>query len=110
MTNRRIFERFGIRYSDSEHMASIVVKVKAMLVDHAQIDSSQTLIVNFDQCSPSSVDFFIYTYTHTTDWILFHSVQQDVMLKVMSIIEQQRAQMEFPTSTVHLQPESINTD
>ena len=110
MTNRRIFESFGIRYSDSEHMKSIVQAVKAMLLGHEQIDSSQTLIVNFDQCSPSSVDFFIYTYTHTTDWILFHQIKQDVMLKVMDIIEGHGAQMAFPTSTVHLQPESPGTD
>ena len=110
MTNRRIFESFGIRYSDSQHMKSIVQKVKEMLLDHEQIDSSQTLIVNFDQCSPSSVDFFIYTYTHTTDWILFHQIKQDVMLKVMDIIEGHGAQMAFPTSTVHLQPEPMGSD
>ena len=110
MTNRRIFESFGIRYSDSGHMAAIVEKVKAMLVAHEQIDSSQTLIVNFDQCSPSSVDFFIYTYTHTTDWTFFHNVKQDVMLKVMNIIEDNGAQMAFPTSTIHLEPEPTKTD
>tara|TARA_A100001037_G_C14598363_1_gene391781 strand:+ start:69 stop:344 length:276 start_codon:yes stop_codon:yes gene_type:complete len=91
-------------------MKSIVQKVKEMLLDHEQIDSSQTLIVNFDQCSPSSVDFFIYTYTHTTDWILFHQIKQDVMLKVMDIIEGHGAQMAFPTSTVHLQPEPMGSD
>ena len=65
-------------------------------------DSEKTLIVNFNSFGSSSLDFFVYTFTNTTDWILFHEVKQDVMLQVLKIIEAQGAECAYPTSTIHL--------
>lgn len=103
MTNRRIYETVGIRYSDINVMRSIVDAVTAMLIAHKDIDSQQTMIVNFNRFSDSSLDFFIYTFTKTTDWIEFHGVKQDVLLKVAEIIEHQGAEIAFPTSTLHIE-------
>ena len=103
MTNRRIYETIGIRYDDANKMAEIVKQVKAMLQQHEEIDSSQTLIVNFNSFASSSIDFFIYTFTKTTNWVRFHEIKQDVLLKIMDIIEKQGAEMAFPTSTLHVQ-------
>lgn len=102
MSNRRIYETIGIRYEDSQKMAGIVKDVRAMLEQHEEIDSGQTLIVNFNQFAPSSLDFFIYTFTKTTEWIRFHEIKQDVLLKVLEIVEKQGAEVAFPTSTIHL--------
>lgn len=107
MTNRRIYETFGIRCSDISRLADIVADVKAMLKAHSEIDTSQTLIVNFNQFAPSSLDFFVYTFTKTTDWILFHEIKQDVLLKIAEVVAQHNAEMAFPTSTVHLQGELL---
>jgi MscS family membrane protein len=71
-----------------------------MLLDHAEIDDRRTLIVNFDAFAPSSLDFFIYTFTRTSEWIEFHNVKQDVLLKVLDIIDAHGAEVAFPTSTL----------
>ena len=102
MANRRIYETLGIRYDDISVMSNIVDLVKSMLTEHEAIDNSQTMIVNFDAFGPSSIDFFIYTFTKTTDWILFHEIKQDVLLKIAEIIEQAGAEIAFPTQTLHL--------
>ncbi len=102
MTNRRIYETIGIRYDDCDKMPAILTKVKAMLRSHEEIDQSQTLMVNFNSFAPSSLDFFVYTFTKTTNWIRFHEVKQDVLLKIIEIIEQEGAEIAFPTSTVHV--------
>jgi len=102
MSNRRIKETIGIRYDDASKMGVIVQKVKAMLENHPEIDTEKTLIVNFDQFAASSLNFFIYTFTKTTDWIFFHEVKQDVLLKIIGIIENEGAECAFPTSTIHL--------
>ena len=62
MTNRRIVETVGIRYDDAGQMAGIVVDVKAMLEAHPEIDTDQTLIMNFNEFSPSSRDFCIHVH------------------------------------------------
>lgn len=102
MNNRRIYETLGIRYEDAACMAPIVADVKAMLQSHEAIDLGRTLIVNFVSCGPSSLDFFIYTFTKTTDWVTFHAIKQDVLLQVLGIIESHGAEVAFPTRTVLL--------
>jgi len=102
MTHRRIKETIGIRYDDVSKMEVIIDDVKKMLQEHEDIDTNQTLIVNFNEFAPSSLDFFIYTFTKTTNWIRFHEVKQDVLLKVIRIVESHGAECAFPTSTVHI--------
>jgi len=103
MTNRRIKETMGIRYDDVSKMAIIVEQVKTMLQNHEDIDQSQTLMVNFNAFAASSVDFFIYTFTKTTNWAEFHEIKQDVLLKIVEIVENNNAEFAFPTSTLHVQ-------
>ena len=102
MTNRRIKETIGIRYDDAGKMAKIIELTKEMLLAHSDIDTSKTLIVNFNAFASSSLDFFIYTFTKTTNWVDYHQIKQDVLLKGLDIIEGQGAECAFPTSTVHM--------
>lgn len=114
MSHRRIYETIGVRYDDGAHVATIVAQVKQMLIDHPEIDEENTLIVNLNTFATSSLDFFIYCFTHTTEWIKYHEIKQDVLLRVLNIIESTGAQCAFPTSTLHipdgvrLVPEDIN--
>jgi len=107
MTHRRIYETIGVRYDDSKHLPSIVKDVKEMLLNHPEIDSTQTLMVNFNQFASSSLDFFVYTFTKTTSWTKFHEVKQDVLFKITQIVESHGAQMAFPTSTIHIENEAL---
>lgn len=106
MSHRRIHETIGIRYDDADKMEGIVADVKAMLQEHPEIDANQTLIVNFNCFAPSSLDFFVYTFTRTTQWVQYHEVKQDVLLKIVDIIRRHGAEVAFPTSTVHV-PEGL---
>ena len=107
MSNRRINETLGIRYEDIHSMDSIVAAVTAMLLAHPDIDAKQTMIVNFNKFNASSVDFIVYTFTKTTDWIDFHKIKQDVLLRVASIVADHDAEIAYPTSTIHLQNSSL---
>tara|TARA_Y100001001_G_scaffold157696_1_gene176197 strand:+ start:92 stop:1216 length:1125 start_codon:yes stop_codon:yes gene_type:complete len=102
MLNRRIYETIGIRYQDSRAMDGIMADVKTMLLNHEEIDTNQTLIVNFNAFGASSLDFFIYTFTKTTQWVRYHEIKQDVLLKVLNIIHEHGADCAFPTRTLHL--------
>lgn len=102
MTHRRIYETIGVRYDDIKHLPEIISEVKDMLNQHPEIDATQTLMVNFNQFASSSLDFFVYTFTKTTNWIKFHEVKQDVLFKITEIITAHGAEIAFPTSTIHL--------
>jgi MscS family membrane protein len=100
MLNRRIKEHIGIRYDDIKHMEPITRDVKRMLIEHPEIDENQTTIVNFDGFQESSCVFLLYCFTYTTDWITYHRVKQDVLLKIMEIIRRHGAEIAYPTRTI----------
>jgi len=103
MLNRRIYETIGLRYEDVNRLSVIVANVKKMLEEHADIDHRQILMVNVVSFGPSAVEFFVYTFTETTDWQTYHQVKEDVLLKIAAIVDEQGAEIAFPTQTVHLQ-------
>ena len=107
MRNRRIYETIGVRYCDAGKMQAIVDEVRAMLASHPDIDPDRTLIVNFNAFAASSMDFFVYTFTRTTDWVAFHGIKERILLEIVSIIESHGAEFAFPTSTVHISPEAV---
>jgi MscS family membrane protein len=45
-------------------------------------------------------------------WTEFHEIKQDVLLKIVAIIEAQGAQIAFPTSTLHIEslPQSMEAN
>lgn len=102
MSHRRIKETIGLRYDDSAKLALIIEDVKTMLKQHEDIATNETLMVNFDAFADSSLNFFIYAFTKTTNWQRYHEVKQDVLIKIMEIVDQHQAEIAFPTNTVHL--------
>lgn len=102
MSNRRIYETIGVRYDDADKVEGIVNSVRSMLKNHLEIDQKQTLIVNLNLFGPSSLDFFVYTFTKTTDWVRYHEIKQDVLLKIEEIVSSAGASIAFPTQTIHL--------
>jgi len=103
MSHRRIYETFGVRYDDINQVETIVSEVKQMLRNHDDIANDQTLIVNLNAFNDSSVDFFVYTFTKTTDWIKFHAIKQQVLLTIAQIIENNQAQLAYPTQRIQLE-------
>ena len=108
MLNRRIKETIGVRYDDAAVLPLILDDVEAMLKAHPDIDTSQTLMVNFNSFGPSSLDFFIYTFTRTTNWIEYHAIKQRILLTILDIIIGHGADVAFPTTTIKV-PEPITS-
>ena len=104
MTNRRIYETIGVRYEDAGRVAKIVSDVQTMLKEHEDIAQDRTMIVNFNHMGPSSLDFFIYAFTKTTNWVEYHAIKENVLLRILEIVERNGAQIAFPTQTIHHAP------
>lgn len=109
MQNRRIYETIGIRYDDADRLKQIIDDVKRLLEQHEDIDQNQIIIVNFNSFAASSLDFFIYTFTKTTDWLEYHQIKQRVLLQILDIILEHGADVAYPTTTVKLPEELLST-
>lgn len=102
MTHRRISENLGIRYEDGHRMAAICDAVRQMLREHPDLDATQTQIVHFNSYGASHLEFMVYCFTRTTEWVKYHAVKEDVLLRIMQIVEAHGARFAFPTQTLHL--------
>ncbi len=102
MTHRRIRAVVGVRYKDIKVLQKITDDIRNMLIAHSEIDTDITLIVNFEEFAESSVNFLIYAFTYTRNWVKFYEVRQDVMIKVSDIITKHKASIAFPTRTIEV--------
>lgn len=109
MTNRRIKKTIGLRYSDAAKIPAMLQAVQDMLKNHPEIDTTQTLMVNMFEFGACSLNFFIYTFTKTIDWVKFESIQQDVLLKTYEIVHSHGADCAFPTQTLNI-PDAIRIE
>ncbi len=103
MSHRRLFEVIGVRYDDQHRVAAIVTDIRQMLMEHEDIASEETLMVHFDEYAASSLDIMVYCFTHTVQWMEFHRVKEDVLLRIGGIIEGHGASIAFPTRTLKLE-------
>ena len=55
---------------------------------------------------PSALNFMVYTFTKTTNWVLFQAIQEDVFLRIIDIISEHGAECAFPTTTISV-PDGI---
>lgn len=113
MSHRRLKETVGVRYDDFAQVEDIVADIKHMLENHKDIDTSQTLIVNFNAFAASSLDIMIYTFTHTRNWVQYQGIKQSVLLEIGRIIERHGAEFAYPTQTLHManaKPEPAATE
>jgi MscS family membrane protein len=106
MSNRRIKATVGVRYDDANVIAPMLADVEKMLNQHPDIDQTQTTFVKLVEFGASSLNFLVYTFTKTTEWVKYQAIQQDVFLKIIEIIAQHGAECAFPTTTLEV-PQGI---
>ena len=103
MRNRRIKETIGLRYDDAKQVRVILTEIREYLLNHNEIDTTQTLMVNFNEFNDSSMDFFIYCFTKTTVWTKFHSIKEEVLLDILDIIIKHGADVAYPTQRLNVE-------
>lgn len=104
MTNRRITTTVGLRYEDASKVAAVVQDIHTMLKNNVNIDQKQTILVYFDEFADSSLNIMVYCFTKTTAWAEWLSIQQDVFLKIIEIVQAKGADFAFPSRTLYGAP------
>lgn len=103
MGKRRITFNLGVTYSTpKEKLEKCMQEIKNMLQAHVGIHP-ETVLVNFDSFGDSSLNIFLYFFTHTTNWEEFLQVKEDVNLKIMSILENEGVSVALPSTSVYIE-------
>jgi len=69
---------------------------------HTAIDTQKTLMVNVNTFNSHSVDFFVYSFTKTTNWAEFHTIKQELLGVIADIVAHHGAEFAFPTQTIQM--------
>lgn len=102
MEFRRIRTDVGVRYSDFNVIPKITQDIEDMIRNDEDIATDQTIWVNLVNFAPSSLQFRIYCFTKTSEWVPFQQIQQKIFIKILEIIEKNGAEAAFPTETLHI--------
>lgn len=103
MGKRRITFHLGVTYTTPrEKLQKCVRGIKEVLVNHPAVHPD-TIFVNFDNYGDSSLDIFLYFFTHTTVWKEFLQVKEDINFKIMEILEEEGVSVAFPSRSLYFE-------
>lgn len=129
---RRIKMNLGIKYSSkASDIKNAVDEIRIMLDKHSEIATRNTefsykkrrstklvskddehgikklLFVHLDSFSDSSINILIYSFSKSTKWAEWLKVKEDVMYKIMEILEKNNLEFAFPSLSIYDENENI---
>ncbi|WP_043902688.1 mechanosensitive ion channel family protein [Helicobacter cetorum] len=130
---RRIKMQIGLAYNSSQSALELCVKdIRGMLEEHPKIANAKdsalqnvsdyrymfkkdivsindflgyksNLFVFLDEFAPSSINILVYCFSKTVVWGEWLEVKEDVMLKIMEIVEKHRLSFAFPSQSLYVE-------
>jgi MscS family membrane protein len=91
----------GVRYETSpEQLRYLLAKLREMLLGHPRVhpDPARARFVGF---GASSLDIEVFAYVTTSDWPEFLGIREDILLRIMDIVEQSGTGFAFPSRTLY---------
>ena len=129
---RRIKMNVGVKYdSKSKDIQNAVSQIRDMLKDHPGIATERseyqyakrkharlvsreddlgvkkTLLVYLDEFSDSSINILVYCFTKSTEWNEWLEIKEDVMYRIMDILEKNSLEFAFPSISLYNENESV---
>ena len=85
----------------SEQLRYLLVKIRELLLVHPRVhsDTARVRLVGFGD---SSLDMEVFAYVTTRDRPEFLAIREDVLLRIMDILEQSGTGLAFPSQTLYL--------
>jgi MscS family membrane protein len=96
----------GLRYETrADQLRYVLAEVRRMLYAHPMVETSSARI-RFVRFGGSSLDLEVFAYVLISDYAGFLEVQEDLLLRIMDIIEASGTGVAFPSSTTYLSRDS----
>ncbi len=96
----------GLRYeTTAEQLRFVLVKLEEMLLAHPKL-LKEPARVRFVNCGDYSYDLEIFVYADTGDFNEFLAIQQDVLMRVIDIVQGAGTDFAFPSQTAYLSRDS----
>ena len=98
----RLLTTLGLRYETSpDQMRWVLVEIKKMLLAHKRIER-ETVRVRFVNFGAYSLDIELLCYVLTDQMNDFYAVREDILLRVMDIVNNSGTGFAFPSQTLYM--------
>jgi len=109
MPKRRIKMTIGLTYDASpKQMREALKRIETILKEDKGVDQDY-MLVQFTDFGPSSLDVFLYYFSKSTVWKEYLETRERVNLKIMECLEEMGLEFAFPTQTMHLKGDGLDT-
>jgi MscS family membrane protein len=105
MTHRRINEAVRVQYKDLDKIEALMSSVKEAIINHQDIDKSQTTSVTIIAVGKRILEFQIYCFIKKTGYKEYREVRQSLLICIAKTAEKYNFDMVLPTSTVGIMEE-----
>ena len=92
----------GLRYETGpEQLRYVLAEIRRLLYEHPMVET-QSARARFVRFGSSSLDLEIFAYVLTNDFTRFLEIQEDLLLRIMDVVEAGGTGMAFSSSTTYL--------
>ncbi len=106
MTHRQIKEIINVPYEDVSKLKALVHDFREMLQHHLEMDRSQPIVVRLNGFGEHAIEVLIKAHTQITDDEGYLRVKEDVLFKVIAIMEKHGVSLSSPQSILLVPPSS----
>jgi len=103
LRDRFLFKHIlNLRYeTTADQLRFILAGIRELLYQHPRVDSS-TARIRFVAFGASSLDLEIFAYALEKDYDTFLAVQEDLLLRIMDLVESGGSGFAYPSQTVYM--------
>ena len=100
-----------LRYeTTADQLRYLLAQIRELLYQHPRVDST-TARIRFVAFGASSLDAEIFAYVLEKDYDAFLAVQEDLLLRIMDLVESSGSGFAFPSQTVYMAKDGgLNAD
>jgi MscS family membrane protein len=92
----------ALRYeTQADQLRYVLAEIRRMLYEHPKVENDAARI-RFARFGNSSLDLDVFAYVRSSDMAGFLEVQEDLLLRIMDIVERSGTGFAFPSSTTYL--------
>lgn len=96
----------ALRYETrADQLRYVLAEIRRMLYEHPRVENDSARI-RFARFGTSSLDLEVFAYVRSEDYPRFLEVQEDLLLRIMDIVEAGGTGFAFPSSTTYLARDS----
>jgi MscS family membrane protein len=94
--------KIGLRYETTpDQMRYVLVQIRRLLYEHPKVETqgARNRFISFDE---SALSMEIFCYVLTQDFSEFLTIKEDILLRIMDIVDAAGTSVAFPSQTVYL--------